>query len=207
MSRAPADLLQTYRRDQILNAAREVIGQHGYEGSSVDQIARRAGLSRSTVYEYFSSKAEILTGCFAARREGIARELADRIDGARGLAAELTAFFEICLARVDENRDFFLAIAFPLPTDEVAAAEGPGGTAFARLVKDFDEALDRILARGLERGELARPVGPDPRACLGILVAGAMSTRGRQDEPAPVSESATRLASFALNGLGAAECT
>jgi AcrR family transcriptional regulator len=126
MSRAPTEILQTYRRDQILNAAREVIGENGYEKSSVDQIAKRAGVSRSTVYEYFSSKEDILKGCFAARREVIAEEFARRIDGAPGLEERLAAFFEICLSRVDENREFFLAIAFPLPPDEATASEAPG---------------------------------------------------------------------------------
>ena len=132
MSRAPAELLQAYRRDQILNAARDVIGEHGYDQSSVDQIARRAGLSRSTVYEYFSSKEEILKGCFAARREAIADELARRIDRAVGLEAQLAAFIEICFSRVDQNREFFLAMAFPLPLDEMSASAGPGGSEFGK---------------------------------------------------------------------------
>ena len=204
MSRAPAELLQAYRRDQILNAARDVIGERGYDQSSVDQIARRAGLSRSTVYEYFSSKEEILKGCFAARRERIAEDLARRIGSAAGLEEQLTAFFEICLSRVDQNREFFLAIAFPLPLDEATASEGPGGAAFAQVIKDFNDAVSRILDAGFERGELARPVSPSDRACLGTLIVGAMGARGRLDAPPPVAKSAASFASFALRGLGIA---
>jgi AcrR family transcriptional regulator len=204
MSKAPVELLQTYRRDQILSAAREVIGENGYDQSSVDQIARRAGLSRSTVYEYFSSKEEILRGCFAARRELIGEELARRIDRAAGLEQQLTAFFEICLSRVDQNREFFLAIAFPLPLDEATASEGPGGAEFALVIKDFNDAVGRILDAGFERGELQRPVSPSDRSCLGTLIVGAMGARGRLDAPPPVAESAARFASFALRGLGLA---
>ena len=202
MSKTPVELLQTYRRDQILNAAREVIGENGYDQSSVDQIAKHAGLSRSTVYEYFSSKQEILEGCFAARRDRIAEELGRRIDGADGLEAQLTAFFEICLSRVDQNRDFFLAIAFPLPLDEMTASEGPGGTEFARVIKDFNDTVGRILDAGYGRGELAQPVSPGDRNCLGTLIVGAMGARGRLDAPPPVGESAAHFASFALRGLG-----
>jgi AcrR family transcriptional regulator len=204
MSRAPAELLQTYRRDQILTAARDVIGENGYERSSVDQIARRAGLSRSTVYEYFASKEDILRGCFAARRERVTEELEQRVDAAAGVEARLTAFFEICLSRVDQNRDFFLAIAFPLPLDEVAAAEGPGGTEFAGVIKDFNDTVARILDEGFERGELPQPVGPSDRACLGTLIVGAMGARGRMEAPAPVARSAAEYAGFALRGLGLA---
>jgi len=204
MSKAPAELLQSYRRDQILNAAREVIGENGYDHSSVDQIAKRAGLSRSTVYEYFSSKEEILRGSFAAHREQLADELARCIDRVSGLEAQLAAFFEICLSRVDGNREFFLAIAFPLPLDEAAAAEGPGGTEFALVIKNFNDAVDRILDDGFARGDLGRAVLPGERSCLGTLIVGAMGARCRLDAPPPVAESAAEFARFALRGLGQA---
>ncbi len=202
MSKAPVALLQSYRRDQILNAAREVISENGYDQSSVDQIAKRAGLSRSTVYEYFPSKDEILKGCFAARRDLVADELARRIERAAGLEEQLTAFFEICLSRVDQNREFFLAIAFPLPLDEATASEGPGGTEFALVIKDFNDAVGRILNDGFERGELQRPVSPGERDSLGTLIVGAMGARCRLDAPPPLAESAANFASFALRGLG-----
>jgi AcrR family transcriptional regulator len=201
MSKAPVEYLQAYRREQILNAARDVFSENGYDQSSVDQIAKRAGLSRSTVYEYFPSKAEMLRGCFAARREELAEELARRIDCAVGIEEQLTAFFEICLSRVDENRAFFLAVAFPMPLDEATASEGPAGTEFAGVIKNFNDAVGRILAAGFERGELARAVTPTDRACLGTLIVGAMSARGRLDAPPPVAESAANYASFALRGL------
>jgi AcrR family transcriptional regulator len=204
LSKTPAELLQTFRRDQIVAAARDVIGENGYEQSSVDQIAKRAGLSRSTVYEYFSSKEEILKGSFAAHREELAETLDRSIQRARGIEAQLAAFFEICLSRVDQNREFFLAISFPLPLDEASAAEGPGGTEFALVIKHFNDAVDRILEDGFVRGELLHPVSPADRTCLGTLVVGAMGARCRLDAPPPLEESAAQLASFALHGLAPA---
>ncbi|MCP5060663.1 MAG: TetR/AcrR family transcriptional regulator [bacterium] len=204
MSKAPVELLQTYRRDQILKGAREVISENGFERSSVDQIAKRAGLSRSTVYEYFPSKDEILKGCFAARREALAEVLARRIDRASGLERQLAAFFEVCLSRVDQNREFFLAIAFPIPLYEATTEEGPGGTEFAMVLKNFNDEIDRILADGFSRGELAGPIDPADRNSLGTLIVGAMAARGRLEAPPPVEESAASFASFALRGLGLA---
>ncbi|MCP3983575.1 MAG: TetR/AcrR family transcriptional regulator [bacterium] len=202
MSKAPLELLQTYRRTQILKAASEVISESGYDRSSVDQIAKRAGLSRSTIYEYFPSKDEILKGCFAAQREDLAESLARRIDRASGMEQQLAAFFEICLSRVDRNREFFRAIAFPIPLYEATAQEGPGSTEFALVLKNFNDEMDRILDDGLGRGELRQPVGPAERDSLGTLLVGAMSARSRLDAPPPIEESAASLASFALRGLG-----
>jgi len=202
MSKSATEVLQAYRRGQILTAANEVIREQGYARSSVDQIAKRAGLSRSTVYEYFSSKLEILRGCFASQREVLAEELDRRIDPAAGLEAQLAAFFEICLSRVDRNREFFRAIAFPLPLDEVTAAEGPGGAEVALVIKHFNDAVSRILADGFERGELVRPLASSDRECLGTLIVGAMGARCRLDAPPDAAESAAGFARFALRGLG-----
>ncbi|MGH0030949.1 MAG: TetR/AcrR family transcriptional regulator [Myxococcota bacterium] len=200
MSKTPAVVLQTFRRDQILEAARTVITEHGYDRCSVDQIAKQAGLSRSTVYEYFGSKAEILRGCLASRREELARDLAGRVARARGLEGRLTAFFEVCLSRVDQNRQFFQAITFPLPLDEMT--EGPGGGEFARVVEDFNDVVSAILDAGVESGELPQPVSPDDREALGTLIVGAMGARCQQADPPPLAASAARFARFAVRGLG-----
>ena len=42
--------------DQVLNGARTVFMRDGYEGASVDDIAREAGVSKATLYSYFPDK-------------------------------------------------------------------------------------------------------------------------------------------------------
>jgi AcrR family transcriptional regulator len=48
------------RRDQILEAAAKLFVAQGYENSTVDQIAKEAGLSKGSIYWYFKSKLDIL---------------------------------------------------------------------------------------------------------------------------------------------------
>lgn len=42
--------------DQVLGGAREVFLRDGFDGSSVDDIARAAGVSKATLYSYFPDK-------------------------------------------------------------------------------------------------------------------------------------------------------
>lgn len=42
--------------DQVLEGARKVFMQDGYEGAAVDEIAREAGVSKATLYSYFPDK-------------------------------------------------------------------------------------------------------------------------------------------------------
>ena len=41
------------RRKEILKAATEEFSQHGFEGTRVEAVAKRAGIGKSTVYEYY----------------------------------------------------------------------------------------------------------------------------------------------------------
>lgn len=49
------------RVEQILNAASELFASQGYEASRIEEIAHCAAVSPATVYNYFSTKANILT--------------------------------------------------------------------------------------------------------------------------------------------------
>ncbi len=69
------------KRRQILDGARRVFAEQGYERASVDQIAARAGVSKATVYNHFHDKkalfAAAVVGSCDDFREGLACRLAD----------------------------------------------------------------------------------------------------------------------------------
>lgn len=52
--------LETERKNQIIKAAAYLFSIYGYEKTSVDQIAKRARVSKGTIYWYFRSKLDIL---------------------------------------------------------------------------------------------------------------------------------------------------
>lgn len=53
--------IQVQKTEQILAAALEVFSRHGYRGSTIDQIATEAGLSKPNLLYYFDGKEEIHT--------------------------------------------------------------------------------------------------------------------------------------------------
>ena len=50
------------RREVIERAATEVFAEHGYGAATIDEIARRSGVSAPVVYDHFESKAELHAG-------------------------------------------------------------------------------------------------------------------------------------------------
>lgn len=59
MSATPITKVQQ-RRQHILNVATDIFCELGYEGASMSAIAAKAGGSKGTLYNYFSSKDELL---------------------------------------------------------------------------------------------------------------------------------------------------
>ena len=49
--------------EQILNAAKNLFTNYGFKKVSMDEIASEAGVTKKTVYNYFSSKEELLKYC------------------------------------------------------------------------------------------------------------------------------------------------
>lgn len=52
--------LKEVRRDQILQAAEKVFSDKGFPNSTISDVAKETGVSDTTIYEYFSSKEELL---------------------------------------------------------------------------------------------------------------------------------------------------
>ncbi|HEX4096056.1 MAG TPA: TetR/AcrR family transcriptional regulator [Caulobacteraceae bacterium] len=75
-------------RQAILDAAREVFGELGYETATVRDIIRRTGLAAGTFYNYYRSKEEV----FAALSDDGARRFAPILKGLRGKGYSFEAF-------------------------------------------------------------------------------------------------------------------
>ncbi len=50
---------KTNKRELILTAAREIFGEKGYHNTTSEEIAKRAGVGKGTIYQYFESKQDV----------------------------------------------------------------------------------------------------------------------------------------------------
>ncbi len=72
--------LTAEKRKSILDSARDAFAEHGYKGASMSAITHVAGVSKSTVYHHYRSKAELF-GAFVERE--CARMLAQHFGDAQ----------------------------------------------------------------------------------------------------------------------------
>lgn len=96
------------RRAQLLEAARGVFSNKGYEAATVSEIVGRAGVAQGTFYLYFPGK-EALAGAFAETiSEQLARTAAERTARCRTFDSALARVFEAAYETADAHRDVFL---------------------------------------------------------------------------------------------------
>jgi AcrR family transcriptional regulator len=62
------------RKNQILDAAAAVFAEKGFHPTTTKDIAKQAGISEGTIYNYFSSKTALLLGIFERMKESVIRE-------------------------------------------------------------------------------------------------------------------------------------
>jgi AcrR family transcriptional regulator len=86
--------------DQVLDGARAVFMSDGYEGASVDAIARAAGVSKATLYSYFPDKrilflevAKAECGCQIEEADAILGDEASPREVLSTAADRMTSFF------------------------------------------------------------------------------------------------------------------
>lgn len=158
----PGYLKGRIRRADIIAAARAVYAEAGYHGSSLREIAKRAGLTHAGLLYYFPTK-EALLAAVLSRRDGedAAREHLDAPPGLDVLR-KLVALAEHNV-RHPGIVDLYVRLA--------AEAVGPDHPAHGYFERHYRQARDltvrsfRVLA---ERGELRPGVDPD-LAALGLI--------------------------------------
>jgi TetR/AcrR family fatty acid metabolism transcriptional regulator len=98
------------RRNQILDAAATVFAEKGFHPATTKEIAKAAGVSEGTIYNYFANKADLLIGMITrlAELEHLDEELVQALQGdARSF---LIAIFRDRMTRIQQNHEMIRAV-------------------------------------------------------------------------------------------------
>ncbi len=158
------------RTAQILDAAMEVFAGKGFHKARMEDIARRAGLSKGALYLYFRSKEAIILALldrlFRREMEGLTADLPDASAEER-----LLYFLDAIIANVGTWLRLlpvayeFLGLIFRHKTVQKA---------FRQYMHDYLERAVPLIQDGIDRGEF-RPVdATDAALALGALFEGTL---------------------------------
>jgi len=135
----------------------EILVEDGIEGVTMEEVAARSGVAKSTLYRHFGSREELVA---AAARECQVRY---ETPNTGSLESDLRALFEAHRASVEEN---CLNDLLPILLD--GARREPG---FSELVHDLLEARRRPIRTIIQLAQLRGEVAPELDAEDAVAIA------------------------------------
>ena len=192
-ARARVRMTGKERREQLLDVGRSLFAERGYDGTAVEEIALRAGVSKPVVYEHFGGK----EGLYAVVVDREVQRLLDTFtnaltgDNPRLLLEQATLAM---LTYVEDQADGFRILVRESP---VGLEKGGG---FATIISDIAGQVEYILARQFKARGFETKLAPlYSQALVGMV---ALSGQWWQDHRKPKrDEVAAHLVNLAWNGL------
>ncbi len=155
---APADAPLTPRQSQkeatrrrVMDAARELFDSQGYQGTTIREIARSAGVSVGSVFTTFASKYDVLSQVMQDRLDGLYCELDRVMPHLRGATLDrLRTMFAIHFAFEVRHKRLFLAYISATYDWTLPASATPMGR--NRQLMDI---IAECLAKGVAEGDVS----------------------------------------------------
>jgi AcrR family transcriptional regulator len=141
-------------RQKVIAAARDLFDTHGYQGTTIREIARHAGIAVGSVFTTFASKGEILSEVMQARLDPLYAELDRVVPHLRGPTVDrLRTMFAIHFEFEARHVRLFLSHISAAYDWTLAPAARPYG----RNAR-FQELIRETLQSGVERGDVRADV-------------------------------------------------
>lgn len=139
----------------ILKAAVRLFGENGFENTSIEQIAKVAGIGKGTIYSYFSTKRDILYAFCEGELEYIHEQLASKTNQDSPILEQMLTIFMAEYHYITENPDFgrlfMQEMIFPNPAFLTDSHDENKGY-FAMIFP--------IIIRAQKRGEIRPKIEP-----------------------------------------------
>ena len=178
------------RREQLLNIGRRLFAERGFEGTSIEEIAAQAGVSKPVVYEHFGGKEGLYAVVVDREVERLLTMTTALLDGGHS-RHKFEAAAVTLLRYIDDNADGFRILV---------RDSNPASGTFGTLLSDIAGQVEYILADFLQSR------GRDPKLApmYAQMLVGMVALTGQWwlDARKPKLEQvAANLIDLAWNGL------
>jgi AcrR family transcriptional regulator len=185
------------RRQQLLDISRRLFAERGLDGTSIEEIAAQAGVSKPVVYEHFGSKEGIYAVVVDREVERFLSMATQLLEG-EDTREKFEAAAVTLLRYIEENTDGFRILVRDSPP------AGSGSGTFGSLISDIASQVEYIL------GDVLKARGYDPKHApmYAQMLVGMVAFTGQWwlDARKPkLEEVAAHLVNMAWNGLSQLE--
>lgn len=144
------------RRQLILESAKEIFFDKGYQGATIEMITERAGLSTGTFYIYFKSKREIYRILYSDGID-IFHRMAEEAVSWPGMStiAKLSAIAHAYYRFYTEHTEYFDILAFIHLHQDALHEQDEMSSILDQKALDLLRMIEGIIKEGVESGEFS----------------------------------------------------
>ena len=187
----------TQRREQLLDVSRKLFAEKGFEGTSVEEIAARAEVSKPVVYEHFGGKEGVYAVVVDREIQALTGALAEALSGGAHPKVMVERSALALLGYIENSTDGFRILVRDSP---VAQATGT----FSSLIGDVATQVEHLLAGQFKKQGLDPKTAPIYAQMLVGMV--ALTGQWWLDAQSPrKADVAAHLVNLAWNGLAGLE--
>ena len=185
---------QARTRARMLDTARQLFVTHGYGGTSIRDIADRAGYSQGAFYSNFASKEELLLELLREHMEAEGAQLSRLMDAAGQTGDQIFAELETWAATLNHDADWSM-MSIEL---QLHARRSPAFAARYQMVWDAHRArLGQVVGKLFATLDRTPPAEPEELAAAFMALAHGLALQGTGARPDPSG----RLIVMFLRGL------
>jgi AcrR family transcriptional regulator len=152
----------------ILEATIQVLGEEGYEGLSIEGVAARAGVGKTTIYRRWPSKAELVVAAIQRSKAPTDPTPPAPDESTRDALVRILSGFTRTMSHTESGRMLCGLVAEMSRNPELARAVRAG------LLEHRRSIVYAILDRGIERGEIRSDIDHE---VVGDLLGGPVVMR------------------------------
>jgi len=180
------------RRAQLIEVGRSVFATHGYEGTSVEEIAKRAKVSKPIVYEHFGGKEGLYAVIVDREMDYVERRISEAISSGSPRERVERASLEF-LSYVRDHPDGFAVLSQDSP---LSSSRGT----ISSLLNDLAERVGDVFVSALKEAGYDTKAAPIyANALIGMVTfVGRWWTETRKP---PIEEVAKHISALAWMGL------
>ncbi|MHC1698084.1 MAG: TetR/AcrR family transcriptional regulator [Geobacteraceae bacterium] len=155
------------RKEEIVQAALEVIGKNGVRSLTIAAIAAAAGMSEANLYRHFGGKDEIFSALVDYIGSAVMGKAATIAAGSRGPLEKLEAIFRSHMSLIAEQP----GIPRLVFSEDVHFGNRKLAEIIAFRMGSYIETLAGVIAAGIREGELRQDLSPRETAItlLGLM--------------------------------------
>ncbi len=185
-----------YDQETVLRRAIELFNRQGYDATSIGDLARELGLTKSAIYHHVPSKEALLSAALDEALDGLSSAIDRAIQAAPGTSAEQR------LRTAVQESVRILADHLPAVT-LLLRVRGNSEVELAALERRrlLDEKLATLVQAAVEEGSLRDDIAPDLTSRLLFGMVNSLAEWYRPGGPVDPDVLARAVAGMAFDGL------